>query len=95
MEQYAIGLDNGGTVIKAALFDAAELAVRGGVLLGFETMENEFMNIVQKAMRYVSKVNSPYLNVYPDLVNLTNAAKAYGADVLADLESGRGQVDVD
>ena len=36
---------------------AAQIAEREGVLLGFETMENEFMNTVGKAMKYVSLVN--------------------------------------
>lgn len=71
---------------------AAELAARGGVVLGFETMETEFMNTVEKAMHYVSLVDSPYLQVYPDIGNLTNAAKTYGTDVLADLETGRGHL---
>lgn len=71
---------------------AAEMAARAGVLLGFETMENEFMNTVEKAMKYVTLVGSPYLNVYPDIGNITNAAKSYENDVLEDLELGRGHV---
>lgn len=69
---------------------ATEMAARAGVTMGFETMENDFMNTVEKAMRYVNIVNSPYLNVYPDSGNITNAAKTYGTDVLADMETGRG-----
>ena len=41
----------------------AEVAEREGVLLGFETMENEFMNTVGKAVHYVDRVNSPYLKM--------------------------------
>lgn len=67
---------------------AVELAARAGVLLGFETMETEFMNTVGKVMRYVEKVNSVYLNVYPDMGNVTNAAVAYGTDVLEDIRRG-------
>ncbi len=69
---------------------AVELAARAGVLLGFETMETEFMNTVGKAMRYVEMVNSVYLNVYPDMGNITNAAVAYGTDVLEDIRRGAG-----
>ena len=43
------------------------MAAKAGVMMGFETMETEFMNTVEKAMVYVNRVNSPYLNVYPDL----------------------------
>lgn len=71
---------------------AVEMAAAAGVVMGFETMETEFMNTVGKAMDYVKAVNSPYLGVYPDLGNLTNAAKSYGTDVLEDLQSGSGHL---
>ena len=71
---------------------AAEMAARLGIVMGFETMENEFMNTVEKAMKYVTLTGSPYLNVYPDLGNITNAAKTYQNDVLEDLELGRGHL---
>lgn len=67
-------------------------AARRGVILAFETMETEFMNTVAKAMEYVDKINSPYLQVYPDIGNVTNAALAYGSDPIEDLESGRGHI---
>lgn len=71
---------------------AAGLAASAGVILSFETMETEFMNTVEKAMEYVSKVSSAYLNVYPDIGNMTNAARQYGTDVLEDLRNGRGHL---
>ncbi len=71
---------------------AAEMAAKAGVLLGFETMENEFMNTVEKAMKYVTLTGSSYLHVYPDIGNITNAAKSYENDVLEDLELGRGHI---
>lgn len=71
---------------------ATLMAARDGILLGFETMETEFMNTVGKAMKYVDLVNSPYLNVYPDAGNITNAAVIYGTDVLEDLRSGEGHI---
>lgn len=71
---------------------ATEMAAKAGVVLGFETMETEFMNTVEKAMHYVSLVNSSYLNVYPDIGNITNAAITYGTDVLQDLEAGNGHL---
>ena len=71
---------------------ATLMAARDGILLGFETMETEFMNTVGKAMKYVNLVNSPYLNVYPDAGNITNAAVTYGTDVLEDLRSGEGHI---
>ncbi len=70
----------------------AEMAEKAGVILGLETMENEFMNTVEKAMKYVTLVGSNYLKVYPDIGNLTNAAVQYKSDVLEDFELGRGNI---
>jgi L-ribulose-5-phosphate 3-epimerase len=71
---------------------AVKWAEKAGVVLAFETMENEFMNTVEKAMKYVTLVNSPYLKIYPDSGNLTNAAVNYQNDVIEDFELGRGHV---
>ncbi len=68
------------------------MAARAGVLMGFETMETEFMNTTAKAMEHVNRVNSVYLNVYPDTGNIKNASVTYGTDVLADLKSGAGHI---
>ena len=71
---------------------AADMAAARGILLGFETMETEFMNTVQKAMEFVRRMDSAYLNVYPDLGNITNAAADSGGNVQDDLETGRGRI---
>lgn len=68
------------------------LAASQGVMLGFETMETEFMNTVQKAMAHVQRVQSPYLQVYPDVGNLTNASLLYGTDVVEDLRLAKGHL---
>lgn len=69
-----------------------EMASREGVVLAFETMETEFMNTVSKAMAWVTKIDSPYLQVYPDAGNITNAAVAAGKDVKDDLLQGKGHI---
>ena len=71
---------------------AVEMAAVRGIMLGFETMETDFMNTVWKSMYYVDAVGSPYLGVYPDSGNLTNAALSSGGNVLDDLYSGRGHI---
>lgn len=71
---------------------AAALAAQYGVVLGFETMETPFMDTVQKAMRYVTQIQSPYLQVFPDVGNLSNAALLYGEAPTTDLERGRGHI---
>ncbi len=67
---------------------AAEYAASAGVTLAFETMENDFMNTTSKAMKYVSLVNNPYLQIYPDLGNVRNGTDDY----LNDLKSGKGHI---
>lgn len=84
VESKALFLEN--------LKKAATMAAVKGIVLGFETMETEFMNTVWKSMFYVKRVNSPYLGVYPDSGNLTNAAVTYKDSVLSDLESGKGHI---
>lgn len=71
---------------------ATKMAAAYGIALGFETMENEFMNTVEKAMKYVTLTGSAYLGVYPDLGNITNAANTYRNDVLEDLELSRNHI---
>lgn len=68
------------------------MAAKYGVVLAFETMETPFMNTVAKAMEQVRRVDSPWLQVYPDIGNLTNAAKAAQDSVERDLATGRGHL---
>lgn len=71
---------------------SAEIAAKYGVILAFETMETEFMNTVEKAMKYVGLVNSPYLQVYPDVGNCTNAALEYKDNLINDFTLGQGHM---
>ncbi len=72
------------------LAESVEMAAREGVILAFETMETEFMNTVGKTMEWVERLGSPYLQIYPDIGNITNAALLYGHDVVDDLRRGKG-----
>lgn len=93
---YDVYYEEGGEDTRALFLEnlkkSEEMAAAAGVTLAFETMETEFMNTVEKAMAYVKLVNSPYLKVYPDSGNLTNAAMAYHTRVSDDLETGRGSI---
>lgn len=71
---------------------AAEMAAEAGIIIGFETMETEFMNTVQKAMEYVLAVSSAYLEVYPDIGNITNAVSGKKKAVRQDLCYGKGHL---
>lgn len=74
------------------LSKAVMMAAKKGINLGFETMETPFMDTVEKAMQYVTKIDNAYLGVYPDIGNLTNASILYGHDVNEDLAKGKGHL---
>lgn len=74
------------------LTKAVQMASSLGIVMGFETMETEFMNTVEKAMAYVKANESPYLHVYPDCGNIMNAAVSYEKNVLDDIETGRAHM---
>ncbi|MBQ7922085.1 MAG: L-ribulose-5-phosphate 3-epimerase [Clostridia bacterium] len=63
-------------------------AASAGVILAFETMENDFMNTAAKAMEYVNSIASPYLQVYPDLGNIRNGTD----DPVTDLKTAKGHI---
>jgi len=69
-----------------------QLASKYGVILAFETMETLFMDTAKKAMTYVDQNDSPYLQIYPDLGNLTNASRISKISVEDDLISARGHI---
>ena len=69
-----------------------ETAAGYGVIIGLETMENNFMNTTGKAVQYVNMVDSAYLKIYPDAGNITNAAVENQHDVCEDLSLGKGKL---
>lgn len=93
---YDVYYEMGSEVTKARfeqnLRKAVEMASKKSVVLGFETMETPFMDTVTKAMHHVELIDSPYLQVYPDIGNLTNASKLYGHDVTDDIRRGEGHI---
>ena len=89
---YEQGTEETRAYFAENLHKAVLMASKAGVLMGFETMETDFMNTVEKAMKYVKGEDSPYLGVYPDCGNLTNAALGGHMTVEQDLETGRGHI---
>ncbi len=71
---------------------SVEIAAREGVILAFETMETDFLNTTRKAMHWVDLFRSPYLQVYPDIGNVTNAMEGDVSRVDADLQDGAGHL---
>ena len=62
------------------------------IILAFETMETLFMDTASKAMTYVIENDSPYLQIYPDLGNLTNASRISKISVEDDLRAAKGHI---
>ncbi len=91
-EYYQPSNENTKRLFSENLMISTQYAAQKGVILAFETMETEFMNTVKKAMQQVNKIKSPYLKVYPDLGNITNAALQYNHTVYQDLVTGRGNI---
>ena len=48
-------------------------ASAAGVMLALENVDVNTVNSIDKALRFVKEVNSPWLNVYPDMGNLVAA----------------------
>lgn len=71
---------------------AVEMAASKGVILAFETMETKFMNTVEKAMEFVKLIDSPYLQIYPDCGNVTNATLEFGSSAAEDFSKGKGHI---
>ena len=89
---YDVYYEKGGPDTEEYFRENLEKSVRyaaaSGINLGFETMENDFMNTTEKAMKYVDLINSPYLGVYPDIGNITNGAEDPEKDIL----TGKGRI---
>ncbi|MDR1287752.1 MAG: L-ribulose-5-phosphate 3-epimerase [Treponema sp.] len=71
---------------------SVEMAAREGIMLAFETMETPFIDTVEKAMYWIRRFPSPYLQAYPDTGNITNAALIYGSRAEEDLAKGAGHL---
>lgn len=69
-----------------------QIASKYGVVLAFETMETLFMDTVKKALDYVNQNDSPYLQIYPDLGNVTNASRISKISVAEDIKAGHGHI---
>ncbi len=62
---------------------SVKLAASLGVMLALENINNEFSDSLDKIMRYIKDINSPWLQIYPDIGNLT----AMKQDVAKQLQS--------
>lgn len=73
---------------RQMLADAVPMAARLGVVMGVENVDGEDVASIRKAVELVRDVDSPYLQVYPDLGNIAEQ----GLDPREELEAGRGRM---
>jgi len=71
-----------------SLMDIVAYGAARGVYLALETVDKELIDSTEKAMEFVTLIGSPYLQVYPDVGNIT----AMGKDVEKDVRSGKGHI---
>lgn len=59
---------------EARFMEGLEQGVRwageAGVMLGLENVDREFVDSVEKGLRFVRELNSPWFHLYPDMGNL-------------------------
>ena len=75
-EYYSDRNSNTEALFLEGLVEVTKFAAAHAVTLAFETMDTDFIDTISKAMRFVDKVNSPWLQVYPDIANLTARGKS-------------------
>lgn len=71
-----------------AIHECTDYAAQYDVMLAFETMDTDHLDSIKKAMFYVDKVKSPWLNIYPDIGNLSSRK----VDIRSDFNSGRDHI---
>lgn len=50
---------------------SAKLAEKENIMLSIEIMDTEFIGTIDRAIKYIDLIDSPYLKIYPDIGNLT------------------------
>ena len=80
--------DSGARNCLEGLHQGACWASSVGVMLALENVDVPFVNSVEKAMRFVQVVNSPWFQIYPDMGNLAAA----GYDPVSQLQLAKSHL---
>jgi L-ribulose-5-phosphate 3-epimerase/hexulose-6-phosphate isomerase len=67
---------------------AVPVAARAGVVLAIENVDGHDIATIGDAMRIVREIDSPWLQVYPDIGNIAE----HGGDATAELREGEGHI---
>ena len=63
------------------LYRGAQYAGQAGVMLGLENLDTPFVENLSQGLEIVSKINSPWLLLYPDIGNLAAAGYSPPAEI--------------
>jgi L-ribulose-5-phosphate 3-epimerase len=89
---YDVFYEPGDDQTRANFVDSLRQAVRwagqAGVMLGLENVDNPYLDSVEKGLRLVHELNSPWFQLYPDMANLAAA----GYDPPTELLRGKGHI---
>lgn len=58
------------------------------VMIGLENMEDHYMDSIEKNMRLIKAIHSPYFLLYSDSGNITSASKIAGTEIWSDMKMG-------
>lgn len=61
------------------------------IMIGLENMEDEYMDNVEKCMRLIQEINSPYFCLYADSGNIASASKKNKKDIYSDMMFGKNK----
>jgi L-ribulose-5-phosphate 3-epimerase len=67
-------------------------AAKKAVTIAIETMDTTFIDTCEKAMRYCDLLASPFLGIYLDVGNLSNASKKHDFDVKEDILNAKSKI---
>lgn len=72
------------------LQEIIEYASAKGIMIALENMETKQIDSIQKCMKLIKKMKSPYFQLYPDSGNIMTAAYYQGIDPTDDMAYGEG-----
>jgi L-ribulose-5-phosphate 3-epimerase UlaE len=64
------------------LHRGAQYAGQAGVMLGLENLDTPFVENLSQALAIIREINSPWLNLYPDIGNLAAAGYSPPAEIV-------------
>lgn len=67
---------------------AVPLAAQAGIILAIENVDGNDISSIQDAVAVIDEINSPWVQIYPDIGNIAE----HGGDTVAELRAGEGHM---